>query len=66
MIDAYVQEREECQHPHGVTASGLAVYIKSHGVLLQKGFLRSSFCAGARWTVSPDGRFVIDIPPDDN
>ena len=57
MIEAYLQEREE--HPHGVTASGLGVYIKTHGVLLQRGFLRSGFCMGTRWTVSPDGRFII-------
>ena len=57
MIEAYLQEREE--HPHGVTASGLAVYIKTHGVLLQRGFLRSGFCMGTRWTVSPDGRLIV-------
>ena len=59
MIEAYLQEREE--HPHGVTASGLGVYIKTHGVLLEKGCLRQSFCAGTRWTLSMDGRYVIDV-----
>jgi hypothetical protein len=59
MIQAYRRERAE--DPRGLTASGLGVYIREHGVLLQKGFLGSKFLDGTPFELTPDGLLIRPI-----
>ena len=55
LIEEYQHERHE--DPRGLTASGLALFIKGKGVKIQSkhGILRSHFLRGTPFTMSYDG-----------
>ena len=61
LIHDYQRAREH--DVRGVTASGLAVYIKERGVLLQKGCLGSRFLERPHFKVTPDGVMNTDPEP---
>ena len=59
LLEEYQRERHG--DPRGLTASGLAVFLKGKGVKLQsrKGFLQSHFLPGTPFLMSADGLKII-------
>ena len=57
LVEQYIRERTD--HPHGLTASGLGVYIKVNGVSMQKNSLGEKFLKGTPYEISPDGRMIV-------
>ena len=57
LVEQYIRERTD--HADGLTASGLGVYIKVHGVSMQKKSLGEKFLKGTPYEISPDGRMIV-------
>ena len=57
LVEQYLSERAD--HPHGLTAAGLGVYIKVHRVSMQRKSLGEKFLKGTPYEISPDGRMIV-------
>ena len=61
LVKAFALEREHDEHNRGVTASGLAVFLRNQGVSMQsrKGNLGSIFLPGTPFKISSDGTKIL-------